>query len=99
MGGDGRLGSHGNKVDHGRARPDSDRFPKMSIRKVPADSVPYGDSISRNGVTVWAAYDRAGDGETLVAVAATADDARAKYRTWQGRERMSAEGSAQKCPP
>lgn len=45
-----------------------------TLRKVPADSVPF---ISRNGRTVWAAYD--GDG-TLVCVAATADEARIKYR-------------------
>ena len=34
--------------------------------------MPYGDSISRNGQTVWAAY----DGERLVCVAASADEAR-----------------------
>jgi hypothetical protein len=50
--------------------------PKIDVRKVPADSVPYGSSISHNGKTVWAAY----DGERLVCVAATAPQARRKYR-------------------
>ena len=47
-----------------------------TVRKVSADSVPYGDSITHNGRTVWAAY----DGETLVVVAASAAEARCKYR-------------------
>lgn len=52
---------------------------KPTTRKVPANSVPYGDSISRNGRTVWAAF----DGGTLVAVAATADEVRGLYyRAW-----------------
>jgi len=34
------------------------------VRKVPADSVPYGESISHNK-TLWAAF----DGERLVCVA------------------------------
>jgi hypothetical protein len=46
------------------------------LRKVPADSVPYGSSISRNGKTVWVAY-FAG---TLIAVGTTAGEARAKFR-------------------
>ena len=53
------------------------------MRKVPADSVPYGASISRNGSTVWAAYY---DGQ-LVGVAATADAARRKWRAWRSRPR------------
>ncbi len=60
---------------------------KPTIRKVPADSVPYGENISRNGRTVWAAY----DGETLVVVAATAGEARTKYReALKARERQAA---------
>jgi hypothetical protein len=47
-----------------------------TIRKVPVDSVPYGASISTNGRTVFAAY----DGERLVCVAASATEARRKYR-------------------
>lgn len=56
-----------------------------TVRKVPADSVPYGSDISRNGKTVWAAFDEVG---TLVAVAATAPEARRKYREAQ-RQRVT----------
>jgi hypothetical protein len=49
----------------------------IDVRKVPADSVPYGESISTRGDYVWCAYDERG---TLVCVAATADEARRKYR-------------------
>jgi hypothetical protein len=65
--------SHGN-VSRNKPRRVDPHAPV--VRKVPADSVPYGESISRNGRTVYAAY----DGETLIAVAATADEVRAKYR-------------------
>jgi hypothetical protein len=52
---------------------------KPTIRKQPADSVPYGPDISRRGGYVYCAY----DGERLIAVAATAPEARRKYRkTW-----------------
>jgi hypothetical protein len=61
----------------------SGRSPKPTIRKVPADGVPYGESISRNGRTVWAGY----DGERLVCVAATAPEARRKYREWAKHRR------------
>jgi hypothetical protein len=47
------------------------------VRKVPADSVPFGDCISTNAETVWAAYDSRG---TLIAAAATSAEARSKYR-------------------
>jgi hypothetical protein len=67
---DGQFGSHGNKT-HSYARPPID------VRKVPADSVPYGDSISLNGRTVWAAYDADG---CLVAVGASVPEVRRKYR-------------------
>src|ERR1700722_13753380 len=70
---DGVFGSHGNRVSGPRV-PLSERRPTMTIRKVPADSVPYGDSISRNGRTVHAAY----DGERLVCLGASADEARRK---------------------
>lgn len=73
MGRDGLFGSHGNKTHSGAPRP------HIGVHKVPADSVPYGESISRNGRTVWAAY----DGETLVAVGATVPEARRKYRRWE----------------
>jgi hypothetical protein len=60
---------------------------KPIIRKVAPDSVPYGESISRNGRTLWAAY----DGETLVVVAATAGESRTKYReAMKAQERQAA---------
>jgi hypothetical protein len=49
------------------------------LRKVPADSVPYGDAICTRGHSVWAVY----DGDRLVCVAATANEAREKYRRLQ----------------
>jgi hypothetical protein len=67
-------------------KPDSERWPEMSLRKVPADSVPFGESISRNGRTVWAAYH---NGE-LVALGVTRDEARAKYRAWVVKAGMEA---------
>ena len=48
----------------------------VRVRKVSAASVPYGSSISRNGRTVWAAYDSDG---ALVTVAATSAEARSRY--------------------
>jgi hypothetical protein len=65
--------------------------PELSIVKVPADSVPFGESISTNGRTVWAAYH---DGE-LAAVGGTADEARRKWRVWRVRLRR-AEGEGLK---
>jgi len=75
---------HGNKASWPH-RPDSERWPGLSLRKVPANSVPFGESISRTGRgTVWAAYH---DGQP-VAVAGTRDEARAKYASWhRDRER------------
>jgi hypothetical protein len=49
---------------------------KPTIRKQPADSVPYGPDITRRGGYVYCAY----DGERLIAVAATAPEARRNYR-------------------
>jgi len=49
---------------------------RPTIRKVSADSVLYGDAICTRGDHVWAAY----DGEKLIAVGATADEARRNYR-------------------
>ena len=59
-----------------------------TIRKVPADSVPYGPDIATHGNHVWAAY----DDDRLVCVAATAPEARRKYRKaladyWNTRNR------------
>lgn len=66
---------------------------KPTIRKVPADSLPYGRDICTHGDHVWAAY----DGERLVCVAGTAPEARRKYRKaladyWNPRNRGYAGG-------
>jgi hypothetical protein len=52
------------------------RRPQPTVRKVPADSVPYGSSISTHGNYVWAAY----EGEELIAIGPTAAEARGKHR-------------------
>ena len=44
--------------------------------KVPASSVPFGDSISRNGRYVWVVM----EGGRVVAIGATADEAGRKYK-------------------
>jgi hypothetical protein len=51
------------------------------LHKMPSSSVPYGSSISLDGEHVWAAYRP--DGETLVCVGATPNEARRKYRAVQ----------------
>ena len=52
-----------------------------TIRKQRADSVPYGPDIAR-GPYVYCAY----DGEVLIAVGATVDEAKRKYRrVWSDR--------------
>ena len=69
---------------HGRSnkvysrRPASERHPERSIRKVDASTVAYGESVTRNGSTCWAAYH---NGE-LVAVAGSAPEARRRYLFW-----------------
>ena len=55
------------------------------MRKEPMENVPYGSSISTRGGYVWCAYDPDG---RLIAVAATAKEARNKYR----RSRLTEEG-------
>jgi|ERR1700677_291446 hypothetical protein len=72
-----------NRVHHRGYKPDPE---ELIIRKVPADSVPFGESLSRNGRTVWAAY----RWQELIAVAATADDARRKYWEWINRTNQEA---------
>ncbi len=62
---------HGNRIS--RRSPDRNQ---PTIRKVDASTVPYGESITRDGRTVWAAL----DGERVVCVAATATEARRKFR-------------------
>jgi hypothetical protein len=56
------------KIGSRRAQP--------TVRKVPADSVPYGPNISTHGNYVWCAY----EGDEVIAVAPTAAEARGKYR-------------------
>jgi hypothetical protein len=56
--------------------PSSQRRAEVDVRKVPADSVPYGESISLNGKTCWAAYDPDG---VLICVAPTSHEARKQY--------------------
>lgn len=48
---------------------------KPTFEKRPADSVPYGDAISRRGGYVWVAC----DGERVICVAATGQECRRKY--------------------
>ena len=81
------CGEHGNRIS-----PRSPGRYQPAIRKVPASTVPFGESISRNSRTVWAAFD---DAEVLVAVAATAGEVRAKYReVMRQRAREKAEAKA-----
>jgi hypothetical protein len=82
---DGKLGSHGNKISWPH-RPDRQRWPLLTIRKVPADRVPYGSSISVNGKTVWAAY----HDDELVAVADSRDAVWRKYRDTDLARRVAA---------
>ena len=49
---------------------------KPIIRKLAADTVPYGDAITTRGNYVWGAF----DGDELVAIGATVDEAKRKYR-------------------
>jgi hypothetical protein len=62
--------------------------PLTNIKKVPANSVPYGESISRNGLTVWIAM----DGERVVCVAATSAEVRRKYRELMSGGRVKSWG-------
>jgi hypothetical protein len=68
-------------MEHGhgnRTRPSTPDKHQPTVRKVPADRVPFGESISRNGRYVYAAYNPGT--EQLVCIAATAPEARRKYR-------------------
>lgn len=46
-----------------------------TVRKVLANSVPYGESISRNGRTVWVAL----EGERVICVAASSAEVRRRF--------------------
>ena len=71
---DGQYGSYGLHGRNWPHHPDSVRFPELALRKVEADTVPYGPSIFKNGRTVWAAYH---DGE-YVCCGATREECRSK---------------------
>jgi hypothetical protein len=80
--GDKRPDPRGGERAWGPHRPDSERFPAMSVRKVDAATVPYGESVSKNGRVCWAAFH---DGE-FVCCAATRDECWTKYRDWNIRQ-------------
>lgn len=73
---------------HGNSRSDNvNRVRRaLPVRKVPADSVPFGDSISRNGRTVWAGF----DGDRVVCIAATSGECRTKWLAWERKRREQA---------
>jgi hypothetical protein len=86
--------------NHGQSRATRRPSPtqRVTVRKVDADSVPYGDSVSHNGRTCWIAV----DGDRILCVRATAEQARragadilaaevsARYRQRQAIEDRSA---------
>lgn len=89
MTGDGANTGHGNKNT-----PHTDAQDVPQVRKVRADSVPFGEDICRHGKHVWCAY----DGDVLIAVTATADEARRKWRVYQVQKRIREQkGSSAKC--
>jgi hypothetical protein len=51
-------------------------WPPTTIRKEPAAEHRYGKDVSRHGDYVYAAY----DGDNVVAIGATAKEARRKYK-------------------
>ncbi len=74
----------------GRSLPD--RRP-ITVKKVPADSVAYGTSISHNGRTVWVA-----ESEGVVAVGATASEARQRCRDLRKSLTANGMGAGQMLP-
>jgi hypothetical protein len=82
------------KDSSGPRRTYAEKYPERSIVKVPADSVPYGTDVSRNGRDVWAVFDY---GE-LLCIAPTAKEARRKAYDAKARldaARRVAEGQPQ----
>lgn len=65
----------GGKNQH-RYVPEKERWPFLNVCKIPASSVPLGESIARNGKTLWGAF----HGDILIAWADTAGEARSRYR-------------------
>jgi len=61
-----------------------------TVRKVSADSVPYGPNISTQGNYVWCAY----EGDEVVAIAPTAAEARGKHREAMRQRLRVAEAAA-----
>jgi hypothetical protein len=80
-----KYGSHGHNGKNWPHRPWSERFPELTVKKVLADSVPFGTSISHNS-KVWAAF----DGDRFVCAGATADECRRKYCAIKLRESAAA---------
>ena len=62
------------KDSSGPRRTFAEKYPQRSIVKVPADSVPFGKEVSKNGRGVWAVYE-AGE---LLCLAPTTKEARRK---------------------
>ena len=69
-----REHGHGNQC---RTRPAKPDVTQVTVCKVPATSVAFGDSISLNGTSVWVARDEHGG---LICVGATAREARQKAK-------------------
>ena len=75
---------------HGRSQTGPRRtfaeiYPDVDVRKVPADSVPYGEQVSPNGRYVWAVY-LAGE---LLCLGRTAAEARNNF--YGARARLDAD--------
>jgi hypothetical protein len=68
---------------------------EIIIKKVPADSVPYGEQVCTRGNSVWAAFDH----DKFICCAATAEELRRTLQLRTGREsherwkRMAREGT------
>jgi hypothetical protein len=77
-----------NRREHATGKPNSNYVRrKLPVQKVDASTVPavfQADAISRAD-KVWAGF----DGERVVCVGATADECRAKYRTWERRQPLA----------
>jgi hypothetical protein len=70
-----------------------DSFPWLRLLKVAVSSVPYGDSISHNGRTVWAAYYK----DELISLGGVRDEALSKYAVWWANLPMEVRNSAYKA--
>lgn len=81
-------GAHSGRIygrgTHGTRNSPHTDGPKPDVRKVPADSVPFGEDICRRGTSVWAGF----DGDKVICVEATAVEARRKWRDYMVKKRM-----------